>query len=333
MTTVRDLVQTTPQKTEALLGKLADTSAPRERDRLFAELKREVETQLELEEKHLLPALEEHAGTKGLVPALQEANRHTRDLLTEARDAPKDGEAFAAKLDEMRRAFHRQIHDDRNQLLPAVANALSGAEVSAIAGEVEGDKARIEARREGAEAPQSGGRRKRSPGMASGPEESGPATRTGRGRTGADAGSNSPTVCVSSAPRPNAGGSSPDDRRSAERLVRASVGAGSDAAAPVVGRADGGSGHRTATSARPDRPAAPDAGPIGGVLTALLGEQTDHAMRAAAAIGRSTTLAEVAVAQTDFVGGSVRRMMRANGVCLAFLRGGVTGSSVPPPRR
>lgn len=45
---------------------------------------------------------------------------------------------------------------------------------------------------------------------------------------------------------------------------------------------------------------------IGGVPTALVGEQTDHAVRTAAAIGRSRTLAEVGAAQTDFVGGSPR---------------------------
>jgi hypothetical protein len=62
MTTIRQLIQTSPAKANELFAKLADTSegAVKTRERLFSELKGELELLSSLEEQHLFPVLRKH---------------------------------------------------------------------------------------------------------------------------------------------------------------------------------------------------------------------------------------------------------------------------------
>jgi hemerythrin HHE cation binding domain-containing protein len=65
--TITQLIQTSPTKANELFSQLADTSdgAIKTREKLFAELKDELETLASLEEKHLFPVLRKHQETKG----------------------------------------------------------------------------------------------------------------------------------------------------------------------------------------------------------------------------------------------------------------------------
>ena len=69
MPTIRQLIQTSPAKATELFAKLAETSgnAVKTRERLFSELKEELELQMRLEEQHLFPVLRKRKETKDLV--------------------------------------------------------------------------------------------------------------------------------------------------------------------------------------------------------------------------------------------------------------------------
>lgn len=148
-TTDRQLIQTNPGKAGELFAKLADTSgtALKTRERLLAELKAELELQAQFEERHLLPVLEKHEGTRGLVADARDDNQRTRKLLAELERAPKDGEAFLAKAAELREAFQQHLRDEKKEFLPAVAKALSDEEAGAAIREIGDGKAGLEAAR------------------------------------------------------------------------------------------------------------------------------------------------------------------------------------------
>lgn len=55
----------------------------------------------------------------------------------------------------------------------------------------------------------------------------------------------------------------------------------------------------------------------------ILGDQTRHAIEAAAALGRARNLTEVVQVQSDFIGESFGRMGRMNECCLALLSRGM----------
>ena len=69
MTTIKQLIQTSPTKANELIARLLDTSdtAIKTRERLLADLKAELELLAKLEEEHLFPVLRKHKETKDLV--------------------------------------------------------------------------------------------------------------------------------------------------------------------------------------------------------------------------------------------------------------------------
>jgi len=141
--TITQLIQTSPIKANELFGKLADTSdgAVKTRERLFAELKGEMETLAEIEEKHLFPALRKHQETKQLVADAVSDNKQVRKLLSELDDLDKGNPEFASKLTELRKVFQSHIRDEKKELLPAVRKALSGEEIQAVVEKIESARA------------------------------------------------------------------------------------------------------------------------------------------------------------------------------------------------
>src|SRR5215212_6848264 len=146
MPTIRQLIQTSPAKANELFAKLADTSgnAVKIRERLFSELKEELELQIRLEEQHLFPVLRKRKETKELVSDALNDNKETRKALTELERTPKESDEFASKVAELRKAFQQHVRDERKELLPAVLKALDDEEAEAIVEKIEGAKAEVE---------------------------------------------------------------------------------------------------------------------------------------------------------------------------------------------
>src|SRR3954470_20784406 len=146
MPTIRQLIQTSPAKANELFTKLVETSgnAVKTRERLFSELKEELELQMKLEEQHLFPVLRKHKETKNLVSDALNDNKETRKALTELERTPKESEEFASKVAELRKAFQQHVRDERKEFLPAVLKALDDEEAGATVEKIEGAKAEVE---------------------------------------------------------------------------------------------------------------------------------------------------------------------------------------------
>jgi stress response protein YsnF len=146
MTTIKQLIQTSPAKANELFARLVETSdnAVKTRERLFAELKSELELLAKLEEEHLLPVLRKHKETKDLVSDAINDNKQTRKLLAELERIPRGSEEFAPKVAELRKVFQQSVRNERKELLPAVLKALSDEEAQAIIEKIEDGKAEVE---------------------------------------------------------------------------------------------------------------------------------------------------------------------------------------------
>src|SRR5829696_1380081 len=146
MTTIRQLIQTSPAKANELFSKLVDTSenAIKTRERLFADLREELELLTELEEKHLFPVLRKHKQTKDLVTDAINDNKLMRSFLAELAQTPSASEEFGEKFAELRTVFQQHVRDEKKDLLPAVLKALSDEEAQAIVESIEDRKAEIE---------------------------------------------------------------------------------------------------------------------------------------------------------------------------------------------
>ena len=146
MTTIRQLIQTSPAKANELFARLVETSsnAVKTRERLFSELKEELDLQMRLEEQHLFPVLRKRKETKDLVPDAINDNKQTRKSLADLERTPKESDEFASKVAELRKAFQQHVRDERKELLPAVLKALDDEEAEAIVEKIEGAKAEVE---------------------------------------------------------------------------------------------------------------------------------------------------------------------------------------------
>src|SRR5919112_862518 len=153
MTTIRQFIQTSPTKAMELFSRLAETSdtAVKTRERLFGQLKDELELAASLEEQHLFPVLKKHKETKELVQEALSDNKQTRKLLTELEHTAKDDEQFIPKVLELRKSFQQHVRDEKKELLPAVLKALSDEEAETILANIENEKAQIEAAKEAAQ--------------------------------------------------------------------------------------------------------------------------------------------------------------------------------------
>src|SRR3954465_13568152 len=134
MPTIRQLIQTSPAKANELFAKLVETSpnAVKTRERLFSELKEELELQMKLEEQHLFPALRKRKETKDLVPDALNDNKETRTRRTALERTPKESDEFASKGAELRKAFQQHVRVDRKELLPAVLKSPDAEEAEPI---------------------------------------------------------------------------------------------------------------------------------------------------------------------------------------------------------
>ncbi|MCB4825373.1 hemerythrin domain-containing protein [Roseicella aerolata] len=143
---LRTLMLAGPAKANELFARLSETSdgAVKTREKLFAELKAELELHTSLEEEHLFPVLRRNAETRGLVADAIRDNKELRAKLTELDALPKNDETFPERLRELQKTFRQHARDDKRELLPAVQRALSEEQVQGVAERMEAGLAEAE---------------------------------------------------------------------------------------------------------------------------------------------------------------------------------------------
>jgi Domain of unknown function (DUF2382)/Hemerythrin HHE cation binding domain len=144
--TLRSLMQAGPAKANELFAKLSETSdgAVKTRERLFAELKAELEFHTSLEEQHLFPVLRRNPETKDLVADAIRDNKDLRAKVAELDSMAKNDAIFSERLSELQKVFRQHARDDRKELLPAVQRALSEEQVQGVTDKMEAGIAEAE---------------------------------------------------------------------------------------------------------------------------------------------------------------------------------------------
>ncbi len=141
---LRTLLQTGPNNANELFTRLAETSdgAVKTREKLFTELKAELELHIKVEEQHLFPVLRRNAEKELVAEAIKD-NRELRAKLDELDGIPKNAETFLEKLKELQKSFRQHARDEKTEILTAVQRALSEEQVQTVTEKME--TARVEA--------------------------------------------------------------------------------------------------------------------------------------------------------------------------------------------
>jgi len=144
--TLRTLTQAGAAKANELFTTLSETSdgALKTREKLFAELKTELNRHADLKQQHLFPALKKHADTKELVAAAASGIEEVRAKLAELDALPKNHETFLANVVELRKLFRQHVRNETKELLPAVQKALGEEQVQELTEKIESSLAEAE---------------------------------------------------------------------------------------------------------------------------------------------------------------------------------------------
>jgi uncharacterized protein (TIGR02271 family) len=146
---LRTLILNSPKKVNELFAKLSETSdgAVKTREKLFSEIKAELELHAELEEQHLFPILRRNSETKEIAAEAIKDNRELRAKLAELEALPKNDESFLERLKDLQKAFQQHARDEK-RFLPAVQRALSEEQVQGVAEKMEASLSEAEQARQ-----------------------------------------------------------------------------------------------------------------------------------------------------------------------------------------
>jgi len=130
------------QKVKRLFEQLSDTSdrTVKSRERLFAQLKQELELHTEVEEQHFYPALGDRDETKDLVEEALEEHNDVTEMLEELDDADKDDEDWVEQLAELQESVEHHVQEEETQLFPRAQKVLKKEQADEIAAAIEKEK-------------------------------------------------------------------------------------------------------------------------------------------------------------------------------------------------
>jgi iron-sulfur cluster repair protein YtfE (RIC family) len=130
------------QKAKRLFEQLSDTSdrAVKSRERLFAQLKQELELHTEVEEQHFYPALREQEETKDLIEEALEEHNEVNELLQELDGPDKDDESWVEQLSELQENVEHHVEEEETQLFPRAQKVLKKVQADEIAAAIEKEK-------------------------------------------------------------------------------------------------------------------------------------------------------------------------------------------------
>lgn len=130
-------------KVKRLFERLAGAAdgAKKSRERLFAELRRELELHTQVEEAHFYPALERHDEATDLVDEALEEHDGVKQLLEALEDADADGDGWFDQLADLQEEVEAHVEAEETRLFPLAQKLLRPPEAEEIARAIEQEKA------------------------------------------------------------------------------------------------------------------------------------------------------------------------------------------------
>jgi iron-sulfur cluster repair protein YtfE (RIC family) len=121
------------QKVKRLFERLADAANLKERERLFAELKQELQLHSEIEDQHFYPALEENEEARDLVEEAFEEHDEFKRLLDELDQGAKEDDSWLDQLEELREDVELHVEEEESELFPIAQKLLDKTRADEIA--------------------------------------------------------------------------------------------------------------------------------------------------------------------------------------------------------
>lgn len=142
MPTIFDLLSEDHDKVKALLTKVQETSdgAEKTRDKLFAEIKADLEIHTEFEEKVFYPQARKATGMDDEIEDDLEEHAEAKELLSKLSSTQSTTEEWMETLKELTEALDHHIKDEETKLFPAARKKMDDSEAEKMAEQYQGQK-------------------------------------------------------------------------------------------------------------------------------------------------------------------------------------------------
>ena len=130
-----------------ILKKLDETTeqAQQTREKLFLELKTELNLHAYVEEFHFYPLLKDRKDSKKVTLEAYEEHRLIKSLLEELDNMAKDSEEWMAKFNVLKENIEHHIEEEEGELFGEARKILSSEESIAIGAQIVTEKAKMKA--------------------------------------------------------------------------------------------------------------------------------------------------------------------------------------------
>jgi len=131
------------QKAKRLFERLGEAigEGGKARDRLFTELKRELEIHAELEETYFYPALRGQDEAESLIEEALDEHADFKEALTALDQADRDDPSWAEQVSDLEQDVEHHVEEEENEIFPLAKRLLDERKTEEIARAFEQAKA------------------------------------------------------------------------------------------------------------------------------------------------------------------------------------------------
>lgn len=144
---VFDLLKEDHKEVAKILTKIEETSeqATKTREKLFLDLKKELDLHAYVEETYFYPALKDVNETKEITLEAYEEHRVVKILLEELEDLDKDAEEWGAKFKVLKENVEHHVEEEEGELFKKAQKVLTAEQAEAIGADIATEKAKQKA--------------------------------------------------------------------------------------------------------------------------------------------------------------------------------------------
>jgi iron-sulfur cluster repair protein YtfE (RIC family) len=128
MSDIYDLLVNDHNKVKDLLTKIQSTDSEETRQKLFSEVKQELEIHTTFEENIFYPQAREKTGMEEAIEEALDEHDEAKQLLEALADMEPTSEEWMATIDELSEALSHHIKEEEQELFPAARNKVDSTE-------------------------------------------------------------------------------------------------------------------------------------------------------------------------------------------------------------
>jgi len=135
-----ELLKNDHAKVSSIFDQIEPATDAATRQRLFAQLKQELDVHAHIEETILYPALKTAAETRDITEEAYEEHQEVKELLAELEETPADSEEWSEMIMELRENVEHHVEEEEGEMFTKAREVLSAQQINDIGARMSAEK-------------------------------------------------------------------------------------------------------------------------------------------------------------------------------------------------